>query len=227
MNSIAAALAGLERGVEHDLLQLVHLVGAEGERAVGAHLHAGPAIVVMRGGDHRDAGHVEIELREIGHRRQRKPDVAHPHAGRHHAGDQRHLHRGRIAAEIMPGDDVGLHAHLVHQRADAHAEPLHAHQVDLFAEQPACVIFAKAGRLHHRLGIHRRRYWAQAAPQASETCDFLGKGTDSGAGAIAQTPRTRKWLRCGHIRERCEGAKSQFSSTSLPLEYSNRFSRVR
>ncbi len=157
---IGAALAGLERGVEHDLLQPSHLVRAEGHRAIGAHLHAGPAIVVMRGGDHRNARHVEIELREIGHRRQRKPDVAHPHAGRHHAGGQRHLHRRGIAAEIVSGDDIGLDAHFMHQRADAHAEPLHAHQVDFLAEQPARVVFAKPGRLHHRLrfvGIGIRR----------------------------------------------------------------------
>jgi hypothetical protein len=85
----AAAPAVLEVGVEHDLLQPRHLVGAEGERPVGAHLHAGPAVVVVRGRHHRDAGHVEIELREIGHRRHRKPDVVHLAARRHQAGDQR------------------------------------------------------------------------------------------------------------------------------------------
>ena len=53
----------------------------------------------------------------------------------------------------MAGDDLGLDAHLVDQRAEAHAERLDAHQVDLAAEQPARVIFAKAGGLHHRLGF--------------------------------------------------------------------------
>ena len=79
----------LEIGVEHDVLQPPHLVGAEGERTVGAHLHAGPAVLVVRGGHHRDAGHVEIELREIGHRRHRQADVVHLAARRHQAGDQR------------------------------------------------------------------------------------------------------------------------------------------
>ena len=59
--------------------------GPEGERAVGAHLHAGPAVVVVRGRHHRDARHVELELREIGHRRHREPDVVHLAARRHQA----------------------------------------------------------------------------------------------------------------------------------------------
>jgi len=71
--------AGLvpEVGVEHDLLQPGHLVGAESERPVGAHLDAGPAIVVMRRRHHRDAGHVEFELREIGHRCHAEADIVH------------------------------------------------------------------------------------------------------------------------------------------------------
>ena len=95
----------LEFGVEHDLLQPGHLVGAEGQRTVGAHLDAGPAIVVMRRRHHRDAGHVEIELREIRHRRHRKTDVVHLAAGGQQPRDQRVFDRGRIAAEIVPGDD--------------------------------------------------------------------------------------------------------------------------
>ena len=66
---VGAAGLHLEAAVEHDVLEPRHLVGAEGERAVGAHLHAGPAVVVVRRRDHGDARHVEIELREIGHRR--------------------------------------------------------------------------------------------------------------------------------------------------------------
>ena len=75
------------------------------------------------------------------------------HARRHQAGDQRHLDRGRIAAEIVAGDELRLDAQLVDQRAEAKPQRLHAHQVDLFAEQPARVVFAKAGGLHHRLGF--------------------------------------------------------------------------
>src|SRR5262245_20419638 len=45
---IGAAAAHVEAGVEHDFLQPAHLVGAEGERAARPHLHAGPAVVVVR-----------------------------------------------------------------------------------------------------------------------------------------------------------------------------------
>jgi hypothetical protein len=44
---IRAASPQVEPGVEDDLLQPRHLFRPEGERAVGAHLHAGPAIVVV------------------------------------------------------------------------------------------------------------------------------------------------------------------------------------
>ena len=150
---IGAAGLVLELGVEHDFLQPRHLVRAEGERTVGAHLDAGPAIVVMRSGHHRDAGHVEIELREIGHRRHRKPDVVHLAARRHQAGDQRVFDRGRIAAEIVAGNDFLFDAEFRNQRAEPHAQRLNAHQVDFLLKQPARVVFAKAGCLHHRPGF--------------------------------------------------------------------------
>ncbi len=151
MEDVSAASLVLEGGIEHDLLQPRHLVGTEGQRPVGAHLHAGPAVVVVRGGDHGDAGHVEIKLREIGHRRYREADVMHLAARRHQAGDQRVFDRGGIAAEIMPGDDLLLDAELGDQRTQPHAERLHTHQIDFLVEQPTRVIFAEAGRLHHRL----------------------------------------------------------------------------
>jgi hypothetical protein len=107
----------------------------------------------MRRSDHRDAGHVEIELREIGHRRHRKADVVHLAARRHQAGDQRVFDRGRIAAKVVPGDDFLPYAQFRDQRAEPHAQRLNPHQVDFLTEQPARVIFAKAGGLHHRLGF--------------------------------------------------------------------------
>ena len=57
---------------EHDLLQPPHLIGAEGEGGFDAHFHPRPAIFIMAGGDHGDAGHIERELREIGHRGERQ-----------------------------------------------------------------------------------------------------------------------------------------------------------
>ena len=143
----------LNLAVEHDFLQPRHFLRAEGERAVGAHLHAGPAIVVVRGGHHGDARHVELELREIGHRRDAEADVVHLAARRHQAGDQRHLHRGRIGAEVVAGDDLRLDAHLLDERAEAQAQRLDPHQVDFFFQQPARVVFAKARRLHQRRGF--------------------------------------------------------------------------
>ena len=68
--AIAAAVGVAIGAGEHDLVQPAHFVRAEGDGPLRAHFHAGPAIVVMRGGDHRDGRHIEIELREIGHRRQ-------------------------------------------------------------------------------------------------------------------------------------------------------------
>ena len=47
----------------------------------GAHLHPGPAVLVVAGGDHGHARRVEVELGEIGHRRKRQADVQHLAAG--------------------------------------------------------------------------------------------------------------------------------------------------
>ncbi len=57
----------------------------------------------------------------------------------------------------MAGDDVRLDAELVNERAEPKPERFHAHQVDFAAEQPARVVFAKAGGFHHRLGFYRRK----------------------------------------------------------------------
>ena len=153
MELIGTAGLVLELGVEHDFLQPRHFVGTEGEWTVGAHLDAGPAIVVMRRRHHRDTGHVEIELREVSHRRHRQPDVVHLAARRHQAGDQRVFDRGRIAAEIVAGNDFLFDAEFPDQRAESHAQRLNAHQVDFLLKQPARVVFAKAGCLHHRPGF--------------------------------------------------------------------------
>ena len=81
----------------------------------------------------------------------------------------------------MPGDDLRLDAELVDQRAEPHAERLHAHQVDLLLEQPARVVFAKAGRLHQRLGFIR-----------------IGVGRERGLGH-RETSRPRNLGCCGVI----------------------------
>ena len=56
-----------------------------------AHLHAGPAILIVAGGDHRHGRAIQRELREIGDRRQRQADVVHLAAGAHQPDDQRLL----------------------------------------------------------------------------------------------------------------------------------------
>src|SRR5262249_57847940 len=43
---VSAAAAQLEARLEHDRLEPAHLIGAERHRASGAHLHAGPAVVL-------------------------------------------------------------------------------------------------------------------------------------------------------------------------------------
>ena len=45
----------------------------------------------------------------------------------------------------MAGDEAGRHTHLVQQCAETEAQRLHAHQVELLPEQPARIVFAKAG----------------------------------------------------------------------------------
>ena len=77
----------------------VDLVRPEGQRPLRAHLHAGPAILIVAGGDHRHGRAVQRELREIGHRRQRQADVMHFAAGPHQADGQRLLDRERIGAD--------------------------------------------------------------------------------------------------------------------------------
>ena len=158
--AIGAALRVTEFPLQHDVAQAAHFIGTERDRPLGAHFDACPAIVVVRGGDHRDGGAIEIELREISHRRKCKTDVMHFDARRHQANRQRMFDRSRIGAEIMSGDKIWHDAHVMQQRAKAKAKGLHAHEIDLFFEQPPRVIFAKASRLHHRgafIGVGIRR----------------------------------------------------------------------
>ena len=85
----AAAFRARRPPSSTQLLQRGHLVGREGQRPLDAHLDAGPAIVVVAGGDHGDAFDVKLELGEIGHRRQRQADVVHLGAAGEQPVDQR------------------------------------------------------------------------------------------------------------------------------------------
>ena len=213
---VRAAAAEIELRLQHDLLQPLHLVRPEGQGPVGAHLHPGPAIVVVRGGDHGDAGHVQIELGEIGHRRHRQPDVVHLAARRHQPGDQRQFHRGRIAAEIVAGDDLRLHAHVADERAKPHAERLHAHQVDFFFQQPARVVFAKTGGLHQRRGLIGVGIGRQTWLSAWET-STSSKSKQVALNSIPQRTGPRKAVHASHDWQFCG---SYCSSTRRPSAYS-------
>ena len=113
----------------------------------------GPAVIVVRGGHHRHRRRIERKLGEIGHRGDRKADVAHSRSARHQPRCQRELDRGGIAAEVVADHDVAWNAELLQKAREPEAERLHAHQVDLLLDEPARVIFAKPGRLDHRLRL--------------------------------------------------------------------------
>ncbi len=150
---IRAAAAQIEVCPKHDVLETRHFVRTESERPAYAHLHPGPPVVIVRGRHHRDTRHIEIELGKIRHRGQGKPYIMDLASGRHQAGNQRVLDRRRVAAEIVAGDDLRPHVGLIDERAQSYAQRLHAHQVDLFLEQPSRVVFAEAGGLDHGLGF--------------------------------------------------------------------------
>ena len=97
-----------------------------------AHLDAGPAVLVVRGGDHRDARRRRARTarnRPSATARGRCRGPRAPAAIR--PGDQRQLDRQRIAAEIVADDDVRPDAEPLDQRAESHAERLHADQVEV------------------------------------------------------------------------------------------------
>ena len=218
---IGAAAGKIELGAEHDLFQPRHLVRAEGQRPVSPHLHAGPAIVVVRGGDHGDARHVQLKLREIGHRRDRQPDVVHLAARRHQAGHQRQLHRGRIGTEVVASDDLRLDTHLSNKRAQPHAERLHAHQIYFFFQQPARVVFAETGGLHQRrrligIGIWRERRLRRRKHQ------ILKSGMLE-LNSLTREPR--KAVPSSHAPN--SDSEAYCSSTMRPSAYSYRRSRDR
>ena len=139
--------------MQNDVAQAAHLIGTKRHRPLRAHFHAGPAVVVMGGRHHGDRRHVEVELREISHWGQRKANIVNFYARRHEPDRQRLFDGSRIGAKIVAGHDVRRHAELAYQRAETESQRLHAHQVDFLPQQPARVVFAKAGGLHQRLGF--------------------------------------------------------------------------
>ena len=148
MEVIGAAFVQRDAAFENQVAQRAHILRPEGQGTRHAHLDAGPAIVIVARRDHGHAFDLKRELREIGHRRKRKPDIVHLRAASKHAGDQRVFDARRIGAVIVPRHDPGRHAALPHQRRHGDADRLHPHQVDFLREQPARIVFAKTGGLH-------------------------------------------------------------------------------
>jgi hypothetical protein len=106
----------------------------------------------MAGGDHGHAWRVEIELGEIGGRREAETDIQNLAAGADEAKRQGLLHRQGIGAKVVSDHDPAL-AHLLDQGSQTQAKSLDAHEIELGAELPTCVVFAKAGGFHQRRGL--------------------------------------------------------------------------
>ncbi|MNR07951.1 hypothetical protein D3C85_1240850 [compost metagenome] len=156
----ATAGTGDALAVQHDLLQAADLVRTEGQRGLGAHLDAGPAVFIVAGRDHGHAGAVQRELGVIGHRRQGQTDVDHLHAALQQAEDQGLFHRQGIGAEVMADGDARAHADLVRIGGQAQTQGLNAQKVDLFFQNPARVVLAEARRLDQGGGFVLRRIGA-------------------------------------------------------------------
>ena len=88
---VSAAGPCLALTPQHDGLEAGHLVRAEGQRTVRPHFHPGPAVFIVAGRHHGDAGHIQRELREIGDRRKCQADVMNLNTGSHQPGHQRLL----------------------------------------------------------------------------------------------------------------------------------------
>ncbi len=91
---------------------------------------------------HRHAFDVEIELREVGHRRERKADIVNLAAAGEKSGDERLLHAARVPAVIVSDDEALRDPALRKQRRHAKADRVEPHQVDLLRKEPARIVLA-------------------------------------------------------------------------------------
>ena len=161
---VEAAAARLACAAEHDLLQPRHFIGTEGERALRAHLHAGPAILIVARRDHGHRRTIESELREIGDGRQRKADVMHLAAGIHQAKDQRLLDRERVGPEIVTDRHARLDADFMQIGSEPEPERLDAKKIEFAAEHPARVILAEAVGRDERMVLIVERVGLEVGP---------------------------------------------------------------
>ena len=105
------------------------------------------------------------------------------------------LHRRRIAAEIVAGDDLGLDAELADQRAEPHAQRLHAHQVDLACRAASARRIRGSRWASPAARIHRRRCWASATAWAWGTSRSLG-GTGAGGHSASRGGKATSEMPC-------------------------------
>ena len=175
---IAAARFRLELAAENDRFQFRHVVGSERQRPRQSHLDTGPAIVVVARRHHRDAFDVEVELREVGHRRKREADVVNLAAACEQARHERLLHSSRIRAIIVTDDDALRNAAAREERRHAEPDRVETHQVDFFRIKPARIVFAKAGRLDERQALEvsgirlQVSAWLRQHKPLLERCSF-------------------------------------------------------
>ncbi len=146
---------------QHDFLQAAHLIGAEGQGLVRAHLHAGPAVFVMTGGDHGHAGAIKGELGEIGGRRQGQTDIQHLHPALQQADRQGLFDGDGIGTEIVTDDDFRFDILFVHIGGKAQTQCLNTQKVDFLLQNPARIIFTKTCGLDESLGLIGRRIGLQ------------------------------------------------------------------
>ena len=183
--AVAATGTRLELRAQHDGLEPFDFIGAKSQGPRRAHLHTGPAIFVVTGCDHRETGTVERELREIAHRRRTESDVDDFATRLHQTADQRLLDRHFVGTIIVAGRDLGFDAEFVEIGAETQAHELHTHQVQLFAEQPARVVFAETVLRDQRLHFVFESVGFQVAARFVEhgsMARFAGASITAGTG---------------------------------------------
>ena len=146
-----AAFAGFPVAAHDDLFQLVHLIGAVGQRHLEAHFDPGPTVRVVRGGDTGHGRNTKVEGTEIGHRRDARADILDRDARLDKPEDQRVLDGQRIVPVIVADADHGVEPATMHLRAQTQTQRGNAGQVHGLGVLPARIIFAEARRRDHRI----------------------------------------------------------------------------
>ena len=89
--AIAAAIARNAFVCQYHVAQFVHFIGSEGQRARRPHFYPRPAIFIVARRHHGYGRNIQIELCEIGRRRQRQTDIVNLYTGTYQPVDEREL----------------------------------------------------------------------------------------------------------------------------------------